>query len=194
MPRDILIMTNDADGIRQLKLDTNACELRLPGLPSLRLGLTDLEFLASYLPMVADAAFARASVPPLFAEEENAPAARHSVATVAASPIPDRRGARPSNTGDEVIEDESSTEPSKVSDSKAGKRWSDEEEDRLRQFLLDGHSIPEVATRLKRSPGSVIARALLRGMIAVNVTPELVEQGHHQPARGSGAGSERRAA
>ena len=55
MPRDILIMTSDADGIRQLKLEATACELRLPGLPSLRLGRAELEFRASYQPMIAEA-------------------------------------------------------------------------------------------------------------------------------------------
>jgi hypothetical protein len=112
------------------------------------------------------------------------------------SPAQDRRRAPSADQGCEVIEVESpapvrAVEDSKAEDSKAGKRWTDEEEGRLRQLLLDGHSIPEVATLLKRSPGSVIARALLRGMIAVNVTPELVEQ---ESERGSEAGSERRAA
>jgi hypothetical protein len=205
MPRDILIMTSDADGIRQLKLDADACELRLPGLPSLRLGLADLEFLASYVPMIADAAFARAAVPPLFPEEEEvgavsqAGAGNRGAAAVAVSPAQDRRRASPPDQSYDVIEDDSPAqgrvvEDSKAEDSKAGKRWSDEEEGRLRQLLLDGHSIPEVATLLKRSPGSVIARALLRGMIAVNVTPELVEQGDQQSDRGGEAGSERRAA
>jgi hypothetical protein len=199
MPRDILIMTSDADGIRQLKVDANACELRLPGLPSLRLGLADLEFLASYVPMIADAAFARAAVPPLFPEENNAGAVSQNEAKLAVSPAQDRRRAPSADQGCEVIEVESpapvrAVEDSKAEDSKAGKRWTDEEEGRLRQLLLDGHSIPEVATILKRSPGSVIARALLRGMIAVNVTPELVEQGDLQSGRGGEAGSERRAA
>lgn len=76
----------------------------------------------------------------------------------------------------------------------AGKRWSDEEEDRLRELLCHGRSIPEVAAVLKRSPGSVIARALLCGMIAVNVTPELVAQGDQRSDRAGEAGSERRAA
>jgi hypothetical protein len=202
MPRDILIMTSDADGIRQLKLDADACELRLPGLPSLRLGLADLEFLASYVPMIADAAFARAAVPPLFPEEEEvgavsqAGAVNRGAAAVAVQPASGRRRAPPADQSYEVIDDDSpaqarSVEDSKVEDSKAGKRWTDEEEVRLRRLLLDGLSIPEVATVLKRSPGSVIARALLRGMIAVNVTPELVEQ---ESERGSEAGSERRAA
>lgn len=200
MPRDILIMTNDADGIRQLKLDATACELRLPGLPSLLLGLTDLEFLASYLPMIAEAAFARAPVPPLFPEEEQAGAVSQAgavnrgAAAVAVSPAQDRRRAPSVGQDCEVIEGESPAPVRAVEDSKAGKRWSDEEEGRLRRLLLDGHSIPEVATVLKRSPGSVIARALLRGMIAVNVTPELVEQGEQRSERGGEAGYERRAA
>lgn len=181
MPRDILIMTNDADGIRQLQIDGVACELRLPGLPSLRLGLADLEFLASYLPMVAEAAFARVSVPPLFPEETATPAQQH-------------RRAPAKRQSDDVIEDDPPIETAKTDASQAGKRWCDEEEGRLRQLLLDGLSIPEVATVLKRSPGSVIARALLRGMIAVNVTPELVEQGEQPAERGSEAASERRAA
>lgn len=194
MPRDILIMTSDVDGIRQLKLDAQACELRLPGLPSLRLGLADLEFLASYLPMIAEAAFARAAVPPLFPEENNAGAVSQNKAKLAVSPAQDRRRAPPADQDCEVIEDDSPAQGRVAEDSKAGKRWTDEEEGRLRQLLLDGHSIPEVATLLKRSPGSVIARALLRGMIAVNVTPELVEQGDLKSDRGGEAGSERRAA
>lgn len=206
MPRDILIMTSDADGIRQLKLEATACELHLPGLPSLRLGLADLEFLASYLPMIAEAAFARASVPPLFPEEDEVGAVpqtgavNRGAAAVAVQPASGRRRAPPADRGCEVIDDDSPAEApavadSKAEDSKAGKRWTDEEEGRLRQLLLEGHSIPEVATLLKRSPGSVIARALLRGMIAVNVTPELVDnQGDPRSDRGGEAGSERRAA
>ena len=184
MPRDILIMTNDADGIRQLKLDATACELRLPGLPSLLLCLTDLEFLASYLPMVAEAAFARASVPPLSPQEDAA----------LASAVQDRHRAPSTRQVDEVIEDETPIETARAEASKAGKRWSDEEERRLRQLLLDGLSIPEVAIALKRSPGSVIARALLRGMIAVTATQELVEQNEARSDQGSAAESERRAA
>ena len=205
MPRDILIMTNDADGIRQLKLDATACELRLPGLPSLLLCLTDLDFLSSYLPMVADAAFARAPAPPLFPEEEEvgavsqAGAVNRGAAAVAVQPASGRRRAPPADQSYEVIDDDSpaqarSVEDSKVEDSKAGKRWTDEEEVRLRRLLLDGLSIPEVATVLKRSPGSVIARALLRGMIAVNVTPELVDQNEARTDQGCAAESERRAA
>ena len=184
MPRDILIMTNDADGIRQLKIDATACDLQLPGLPSLRLSLADLEFLASYLPMVAEAAFARASVPPLLPKETVAPVA----------PAQERRRATAQRQFDNVIEEDPPIETAKTDASQAGKRWCDEEEGRLRQLLLDGLSISEVATALKRSPGSVIARALLRGMIAVNVTPELVEQREQQAERGSEAASERCAA
>jgi hypothetical protein len=161
----------------------------LPGLPSLLLGLADLDFLASYLPIVADAAFARASVPPLFLEED----AGHVAAAQNCRRGPATRQA------DDITEDDSpapvsAAEDSNASASKAGQRWSDEEEGRLRQLLLDGHSIPEVATVLKRSPGSVIARALLRGMIAVNVTPELVDQNEARSDQGSAAESERRAA
>ncbi len=53
----------------------------------------------------------------------------------------------------------------------AGKRWTDEEEARMHQLLIDGHSFDDIATTLQRSPAGIISRAILRGMVAVNVTP-----------------------
>lgn len=160
MARDILLMIADDDGVRQIRANAGGCDITLPHLGSIRISGADLAFLATHLPMVADAVFSATAVPPLFVDE-----AADSEAACS----------KPVKTCEEVDEQPSTDEASNVPKpaSQAGRKWTVEEEARLRQLLLDGLSIQQVADDLGRSPGSIIARALLRQMIAVNVTPEV---------------------
>ena len=50
---------------------------------------------------------------------------------------------------------------------RAGKRWSQEDHERLVQLLENGIAVAEIATALERSPMSIVTRMLLHGIAEV---------------------------